>query len=548
MKMNREEYYDKKNSENDSNNSKNSNNSMNTKNTKNKKFLIAILMIVALTAGIFAGCAGEINLNAAGASGTEAGSDDKEKGGAEDVADAGITEDDDKDNADEQINKDTAEGSEGLFSEDTWVSLKDIDRDNTSDDEDTVTGKKSSTSDDEDTVSGKKDSASGKKEDAGKDASDEIPEIEDYLNDRMYNGFTIEEFASPEDIPWDQVLYVGAKINTQEMTDIESELEKIYSKDAGWDVTEYGGVDIFKTDDLKEFVKATSGLDLDEVELPKGMIYYKKWDVYVQSSATDTNEMGVEVQSVTEKDGVYTVDYISNDTPMQIRMKRNGKYWQFLSNTWNPKKDRSEAISEMYDEVLQKYFEAIENSWNADKCKKNRINDIITYYASSDCPMEEAGYLAYDLDGDGTNELLIGEITEGDKPDFIFDAYTVKRGKCCRIYDLASTAGERDRFYVAKDNTLYEEASGGASEAKIMHYSLRSEFTYTELWVEDGVKYSEDGEGGKDDPYYSYAGNGYISSNNWEQITKAEYNKYADNAEASYLDLELIPLTALEDA
>ena len=526
------------------NNSSNSNNSNNNsgRGKKTRAGMIAVLLVVAMTAGILAGCAADLNINTAG---TIASVDN---------TDAGYTGNSDAtDKDDEDKSKVVADS---LFADDEWEGLDETVADKADDEwvglDETVADKADGEwvgLDDAGTEgSSDNEKISDSKADEGNVSSSETADIERDINSVMYNGFIVEEFDSPDTIPWNQVFYLGAYIKTDEFSDIESELDKIYSQDVGWDVTEYGGVDIYKAADVKEFVKATSGLDIDEVTLPSSMIYYKKWDIYVKEAATDTNELDVEVTSVTLKDGIYTVDYISKDVTMQLKMKKNGQYWQFISNLWNPKQGREAGISKLYDEVLQKYYAGISNSWGLEKCKENKINDIITYYARSDAPLKEAGYLEYDLDGDGTNELLIGEITGGDKSDFIFDAYTAKRGECNRIYDIASYAGERDRFYIAKDNTIYEEASGGASESKIMHYNINSTFTYVDLLTIDGVIYSEDGEAGRDNPYYSCGESGYFNKAKWEQITKAEYNDYANKAQASYLDLELIPFSALEDA
>ena len=228
---------------------------------------------------------------------------------------------------------------------------------------------------------------------------------------------------------------------------------------------------------------------------------------------------------------------------MQVKMKRNGDCWQFISNLWNPDEGRDKARSAMYDEILQNYWSAIIEKWDSDECNKNKINDIITYYANSDDPLDQAGYCMRDIDGDGNDELLIGEITGGGYPDFIFDAYTVRRGECNRIYDM--NGGERDRFYIAEDNTVYEDRSGGAAEQSLTHYRANGVFSYINLVPEDGIIYSEDGSGGRDKPYYYAESYNVNVSSEWEQITEAEFNDYKDEAATSYAKLDLKPFSQL---
>lgn len=89
--------------------------------------------------------------------------------------------------------------------------------------------------------------------------------------------------------------------------------------------------------------------------------------------------------------------------------------------------------------------------------------------------INKIGYYFIDLHDNGTQELLIGmrEETDVNNPEYksmIYDLYTYMNGNVVHV----KSSGERDRFYLCEDNTIYNEGSGGASDSVHAHYRLNS--------------------------------------------------------------------------
>lgn len=91
------------------------------------------------------------------------------------------------------------------------------------------------------------------------------------------------------------------------------------------------------------------------------------------------------------------------------------------------------------------------------------------YRGYSDLNLNTAGYAITDLDGNGTEELVIGEIGE-DGFGAIYDLYTSSEGKA---YHIASS-GERDHFALTNRGTIVEEGSGSASNSIVIFHSIGS--------------------------------------------------------------------------
>ena len=79
------------------------------------------------------------------------------------------------------------------------------------------------------------------------------------------------------------------------------------------------------------------------------------------------------------------------------------------------------------------------------------------------------GYCFADLDGDGVNELLIGQISGDEFTDkVIFDAYTLVDGAPVQLFQ----SRERARYYLCGDNTVAFEGSSGADSSDSELYSV----------------------------------------------------------------------------
>lgn len=155
---------------------------------------------------------------------------------------------------------------------------------------------------------------------------------------------------------------------------------------------------------------------------------------------------------------------------------------------------------ELYSDKLTAYYQAISQRLDAEALREKNLNYMLAYSYGENAPAR-FGYLLSDLDGDGTEELLIGCLTGDEYTDeIVLDLYTVKDGAVSMVF----TSGERDRYYLCADGTVANEASSSAFESHFRYYTyaggalkLREEYGFdlaanrNEPWfriTEDGTK------------------------------------------------------------
>ncbi len=80
--------------------------------------------------------------------------------------------------------------------------------------------------------------------------------------------------------------------------------------------------------------------------------------------------------------------------------------------------------------------------------------------------LSDVGYALLDIEGDGSDELIIGG---GSEDDFdIFDIYTLKDNKAVHLVD----SSERNMYYVVNDGSIYNTWSGGAANSGESWYKI----------------------------------------------------------------------------
>lgn len=165
------------------------------------------------------------------------------------------------------------------------------------------------------------------------------------------------------------------------------------------------------------------------------------------------------------------------------------------------------------------------------------------------------GYYLTDLDRDGSDELLIGDVSAIDRSDpelidfyrYFWLLYTVENGKA----KLVTESWERNRHYLSSDGDIYYEGSGGALHS----YFFRMQFRDHDLYVLESV-FSDDDNG---DLCYCYSnlGNGVKESANDPRTTSAqaadrsnlgetEWRRLCMTFQSLYIEPAYKPLTAYQ--
>ena len=153
--------------------------------------------------------------------------------------------------------------------------------------------------------------------------------------------------------------------------------------------------------------------------------------------------------------------------------------------------------SGVYDEIFQKYYDVLYADWYM-PLTAQAIEDMGLCSLVSTLHEEEKaqiGYYLQDINGDGTDELFIGNSI----PHYIetiYQLYTVVDGKPAPVF----TADERDALYLRDDGTLLREGGEPANAFYSLIYRLDDTG-----WArqQEGVYYDDSAPGG---PYFLLKG------------------------------------------
>ncbi len=160
---------------------------------------------------------------------------------------------------------------------------------------------------------------------------------------------------------------------------------------------------------------------------------------------------------------------------------------------------------DLYKNILEKHLTAINEKWDSAKLEQENMS-----YMYNIIPKNKIGYTYYDVNADGIEELLIGEIGNGTWKGVIYDIYTMVNREPKHV----TSGGSRNRYYVCDNSFICNEYSSGALESGVRVYNLVE--NSTELYPQVNFKY--DGYENPKNPYFlSY------SDEKWENVSKAAY-------------------------
>ena len=150
----------------------------------------------------------------------------------------------------------------------------------------------------------------------------------------------------------------------------------------------------------------------------------------------------------------------------------------------------------IYKDILDMFYCKIDTGWDG-------TEDVSWLYYQGGYEIEslaDVGYAFIDLDENGVSELIVTS-TEAAQEGMIYDMYTYKDEKIIHLV----TSGERFRYYLCDDNTIYFEGSGGALLSSWEKYRVDS--TIEELKLIEVVEYD------------GYTENPWHYGNNTESMT-----------------------------
>ena len=181
---------------------------------------------------------------------------------------------------------------------------------------------------------------------------------------------------------------------------------------------------------------------------------------------------------------------------------------------------------DLYKDILTKHLKAIKEKWDSSKLEKEEMSCMYNI-----APKDKIGYAYYDSNGDGVDELFVGEIAEGEWKGVVYDIYTMVNRKPKHVI----SGWSRNRYYACDGTFICNEYSSGANESGVWVYILVE--NSTELYPQVGFKY--DGYENSKNPWFITYGN--FNDNKWENVTEKFYKERKSTFER-YNRFDYIPL------
>ena len=177
-------------------------------------------------------------------------------------------------------------------------------------------------------------------------------------------------------------------------------------------------------------------------------------------------------------------------------------------------KDQGMKGKDLYGKIIQKHITAILERWDSIRLENENMSYMYNVIPEDTNKLNKIGYTYYDINCDGIDELLIGEIAEGNWKGVIYDIYTMVNREPKHVI----SGGSRNRFYVCDGSFICNEYSGGAGESGTRVYSLVE--NSTELFPQVSFKY--DIYSNKKNPWFISYG---TTENKWDNVPENIYNE-----------------------
>lgn len=137
-----------------------------------------------------------------------------------------------------------------------------------------------------------------------------------------------------------------------------------------------------------------------------------------------------------------------------------------------------------YDQLITKIAEGINAGLQLENIEELGISEAFLMAKESN----RFGYTRLDVDGNGVDELLLGELGNEEEADVVYNMYTLSNGTLTQVMN----GWERNRFYLCENGEFANEGSNGASNSTYAYYN----YAGNELTLKEAVifEYTADAE------------------------------------------------------
>ena len=189
----------------------------------------------------------------------------------------------------------------------------------------------------------------------------------------------------------------------------------------------------------------------------------------------------------------------------------------------------------LYTSVLIKYAQAFTEGWDNAKFEEENMSPEFGFMSMENEGQipPQVGYAYKDINGDGIDELFLGEIAEEEFKGVVYDIYTIVDHRPAHV----ASGFARDRYYAYDDSFVCNAFSSSAFTSGWSVYALMT--NSAELVFQWGYLYDE--EMNAANPWFkTYDGGEY------ETITEEEFTE-AQQEKDHFVRFDYLPLCENED-
>ena len=174
----------------------------------------------------------------------------------------------------------------------------------------------------------------------------------------------------------------------------------------------------------------------------------------------------------------------------------------------------------LYGEVFEKFKTAADEGWDANRLEEEDLSPEYNYIFTQNKknPLEGVGYAYVDVNLDGIDELLVGDLLGDNKDVAVYDIFTMVDRKPQHVV----SGSARDRYYPLENGMMVNEGSGGADLTEYLTFDI--EPNTTNRMDQLCLKY--DGYENEDKPWFVRFG--AEEENEWENISEEDFDMYME--------------------
>ncbi len=171
-------------------------------------------------------------------------------------------------------------------------------------------------------------------EEAGRQlTNEELQEFTYLINQVDNNGFLLSEYTDPKNVDLDQVLYNGAGIQRESMTQMET---NAYLKATGNSEITTDCIRLTKRQ-IDEFLQKKMGIEMDDITKSFSWVYLSEYDCYIKENGDTNRTVFTCVNGRQVGENKYQLEVAAKEglvSGCEVQINKNGDNYRFISNKW----------------------------------------------------------------------------------------------------------------------------------------------------------------------------------------------------------------------